>query len=140
MNTTDINTILRGRCSAFLGTYPSNHLPEGDEGWAVINLDDCRSPGTHWVVVGIGKQCEYFDSFGVLPLSDSILKYLKNKCVKGWWYNDVSFQSPTSSMCGYYCIYFILMRCKGHSPCNIVKTLASIRNPDIYVHDFVAAL
>lgn len=139
MNTKQINDILRPRCSTFIGTFPSNHVPlNNDLGWSVINLDECDKPGSHWVVLG---PCEYFDSYGLLPLSRSVLEHLKKKCKDNeWWYNTVTLQKVNSKTCGYYCCFYILKRCEGHSPVNIVNFLEDCKDPDKFVYNAVNKL
>jgi hypothetical protein len=138
MNTLQINKKLAGRCKSFLGTFPANHIPtDKRRGFFVLNLDDCEKPGSHWVVLG---ECEFFDSYGIQPLSFHIFNYLRKNCNTGWWNNDVQLQGNDSTVCAHYCIYYILMRCKGLSPDNIVNVLRSKKNPDRFVYEFVREL
>src|SRR5207253_2092407 len=118
MTTIEINAILARECASFLGTFPANRIPSGGRGWSVINLDESDKPGSHWTVVG---PCEFFDSYGILPMSRYILSHLKKRCRKKWWYNDVPLQAYNSRVCGHYCIYYILLRCEGISPNAIVN-------------------
>jgi hypothetical protein len=136
MNTREINAILGKECASFLGTFPANHIPVG-RGWSVINLDESDKPGSHWTVVG---PCEFFDSYGISPLSHYILTHLKKRCKKKWWYNNISLQSYNSKVCGHYCIYYILLRCKGVTPDAIIKTLTNSSQPDRLVYTFVQQL
>ena len=50
----------------FNGYYSSNNLPKIKDGACVINLDDFKSIGTHWIALYVnGNNIIYFDSFGV---------------------------------------------------------------------------
>ena len=50
----------------FNGVYSRNNFPEIKDGEYVINLDQYKSIGTHWIVLSVNaKNVTYFDSFGV---------------------------------------------------------------------------
>ncbi len=55
--------------SKFHGVYPSDKIPRLNriKPYAVINLDNSRKPGSHWIAVAwddIGKNYMVYDSFG----------------------------------------------------------------------------
>jgi len=71
----------------------------------VINLDDSKGPGTHWVLIKCHPEyCLYFDSFGAYP-PKTLLKKLK--FYKTIYYNKFIIQSLASILCGWYCIAFL---------------------------------
>ena len=46
----------------------------------VINLDECRHIGTHWVALYINnKTVTYFDSFGIEHIPKEIIKFISNE-------------------------------------------------------------
>ena len=48
------------------GVYSRNKLPKIKDGAYVINLDELKSIGTHWIALYVnGNNILYFDSFGV---------------------------------------------------------------------------
>ena len=50
----------------FNGVYLRNTLPKIKEGPYVINLDEYKSIGTHWIALYVNAdKIVYFDSFGV---------------------------------------------------------------------------
>ena len=50
----------------FNGVYSRNNLPKIKDGAYVINLDEYKSIGTHWIALYInGNNIIYFDSFTV---------------------------------------------------------------------------
>ena len=50
----------------FSGVFSRNNLPRIKDGAYVINLDDKKNKGTHWVSLFINKIiAAYFDSFGI---------------------------------------------------------------------------
>ncbi|KAG8223665.1 hypothetical protein J437_LFUL001772, partial [Ladona fulva] len=88
VNAADTLPVLAERPCAFIAsTYPKN------------------KPGEHWVVFFIDGNgvCEYFDSFGeplIIVHHKMFIKRNSNQSV----YNNSSLQSPTSSVCGHYCL------------------------------------
>ena len=55
--------------------YSRNNLPEIKDGAYVINLDEFKSIGTHWIALYVnGNNMTYFDSFGVEHISKEITK------------------------------------------------------------------
>ena len=60
--------------SKFNGVYTRNNLPKIEDGENVINLDEFKSIGTHWIALYVsGNNILYFDSFEV----EHILKEIK---------------------------------------------------------------
>ena len=48
------------------GAYSRNNLPKIKDGAYVINLDEFKSIGTHWIALYVNAEnVTYFDSFGV---------------------------------------------------------------------------
>jgi hypothetical protein len=111
----------------FVGTYARDMLPmKLDQSTAalVINTDPSHKPGQHWVAVYIADgHGEYFDSFGLLPLTSDIFDFLYVNCPKGWSYNPVTLQTPhrLSETCGSYCVLYLKYRCRGYSYCQFIS-------------------
>ena len=83
----------------------------------VINLDEYRDIGTHWVALYVNnKTATYFDSFGVEHIPKEILKFIgsssNNKNIITHIYR---IQAYDSIMCGYFCIGFINFMFNGNS-------------------------
>lgn len=73
---------------------------------AIINLDDARGPGSHWVAFRKdGKNITYFDSFGNLRPPTDLLNYLGSGNVIQ--YNHKQFQDFKSHHCGHLCLRFL---------------------------------
>ena len=101
----------------FNGVYSRNNLPRIKDGAYVINLDQYKSIGTHWIALyvnGNNKRASYdgiyFDSFGVEHIPKEIKKFIGNKNVIT---NIYRIQAYHSIMCGYFCIGFIDFMLKG---------------------------
>lgn len=73
---------------------------------AVLNLDDKKGPGTHWVCyVKSGSRVKYFDPFGDLRPPAELIKYLGRECKIV--YNTERFQNYGSYNCGHLCLRFL---------------------------------
>lgn len=107
---------------AFRGVYSSNTLPEKiyERPCAlVVNTDEEHEPGSHWIAIYLDENgdAEYFDSYGLPPLSNYILDFLKIHSKQSHWtFNDRQLQHAITTMCGGYCIFFLMYRCRYHQP------------------------
>ena len=62
------------------GVYSKNNLPKIKDGAYVINLDEFKSIGTHWITLYVNRNiATYFDSFGVEHIPKEIKKFIGNK-------------------------------------------------------------
>ena len=90
----------------FNGVYSRNNLPKQiKDGAYVINLDEHKDTGTHWIALFCNRnEIVYFDSFGVEHVPEEIKKFIRNKIIIA---NIFQVQANNSIMCGYFCIGFI---------------------------------
>ena len=95
----------------FNGVYSRDNLPKIiKKGAYVINLDEYKNTGTHWVSLFVKpKYRVYFDSFGIEYIPKEINKFINND-IKS---NIFRIQAYDSIMCGYFCIEFINYMLKG---------------------------
>jgi len=107
----------------FKGVYSINsRFPNNtgkDKTAIVINTAPSWSSGDHWV--GVFKDANnaiYFDSYGRPP---PLL--LHDYLGKNYSYSETQLQSLLSTVCGQYCIAFILLMCKGKSLRFVVQSL-----------------
>ena len=71
----------------------------------VINLDEYKNVGTHWIALFCNKNTTiYFDNFIVEHIPKEIKKFIENKNIKA---NIFRVEENDSVMCGYFCIGFI---------------------------------
>ena len=119
----------------FCGVYPINHLPPIRDGAYVINTAPHDHPGLHWVAVMVnGKSAEYFDSYGGEPI-DVLRQWGKRK---RWSNNPIPLQSPLTSVCGQYCIYYLLHRARGIDLNTLLMDFeVDVDKNDKLVYDFV---
>ena len=98
----------------------------------VMNTDPKTSEGTHWLALYYQSKntIELFDSYGHSP------EYFG---LKASAYNNKRLQSKTSDVCGQYCLYYLLNKCRGVSMNSIVKPFSdNYAENDSFVNDFVS--
>lgn len=109
----------------FGGVYALNTLPSHPSpGYAyIINTDPINRPGTHWVAIYLHHNPnmvpEFFDSLGKKPKSKHFFEFLS--AYPYFIYNNVQLQSPLSTLCGAYCLYFICERLRGQTFVEIIS-------------------
>ena len=109
----------------------------------VINSDPSNKPGEHWIAVYFDKKGrgEYFDSYGLPPHVLQLDSYMNCYSSTDWIYNKKPLQALFSSVCGHYCVYFILFRCRGKSLHRIVHNFSSnLTENDRCVTRFIQSL
>lgn len=105
----------------------------------IVNYDPSDQPGSHWVAVYVPKhgQVEFFDSYGVAPLTDDLLQKLMYS--KEMMYSSVPLQG-VSAVCGQYCLIYLLMRAREYSLNDILQLFMmaeSKEERDCIVNTFV---
>lgn len=103
----------------FKGVFSADEFPDQPKKeiektkFFIFNLSESDEPGSHWVAIMKNPaphfNC-YFDSYGEPPPKDSNFKhFMKHKFL----YNSVQLQSPFSTVCGQWCMFFIAQMCCG---------------------------
>ena len=145
MNTEQIRQILEADpCTrdVFVGVYPQDHLPTSIEKYPsayVCNTDPHTEEGEHWVAIYVDEhgRGEYFDSYGLPPLHKTFLNFLDTQCIS-WTFNDKQLQGLTSHVCGHYCVFYLLHRCRSIPLTTIVHMFGpNVQDNDVLVHDFI---
>ncbi|RWS21149.1 hypothetical protein B4U80_07887 [Leptotrombidium deliense] len=123
MKTEEIHRALKN-VEHYAGVHPRNHLPEAQRNITfVANTDTCLEKGTHWVAIYVkNNTAEYFDSFGLPPLTKDFVSFLNNYAL--WSYNTVTIQDVDSKKCGDFCIAFVKQRSKGVKYSNFIKSFS----------------
>ena len=99
----------------FEGVFAENMLPKqklkNRPCGLIANTDPSDKPGEHWVAFyfDMNDSVEYFDSYGLTPKSTHFKNFLKLNSNKISW-NSVPLQGPFSSVCGQYCLFYLLHR------------------------------
>ena len=135
MNSRQVSALLMRDVRArrvFRGVYAHDVLPRyvPDASAYIINTDDSRGRGLHWVAVyfdGRGN-AEYFDSFGFPPLLQTVVGFLRRNTPGRLLYNDRHLQNFASSACGLYVVYYILRKSRGASLSSVQGAFPSNNN------------
>ena len=63
-------------------SFSRNSLPRIKDGAYVINLNDKKSKGAHWISLLIDKDtAAYFDSFGIGYITKEVLNKIRDKSI-----------------------------------------------------------
>ena len=112
-------TSLLARINHFGGCYAENQLNFSTTSFpffAVVNLDKSNQPGSHWIALRIDrKTVEVFDPAGFQlfkwpRIPCSLLSFLHRKTVSRKLLFAPPIQHTKSTLCGFYCIFYIIMR------------------------------
>lgn len=145
MNTSQINRCLkRHPCTKpqFLGVFASDQLPDVvpfRPCALVINTDPADKPGQHWVAAHFNAtngQVDYFDSYGQTPRVNAIGRFLTANSSRVN-HNAKKVQSNLSSVCGQFCIYFLIRRCVNTSIADIVRPFRGTADGDAVIARWV---
>lgn len=127
MNNWEISKIMRHLPSTknrFIGVFSADKIPTNIALYTlpccfIANTDPSWKSGSHWVAVFIDKNghIEYFDSYGRRPMSPRMKKF----CGRHYQYNPYMIQTVFSTLCGHYCIFYLVHRCRGVSFVNIMN-------------------
>ena len=106
--------------------------------YLVVNFDHSYSTGTHWIAIRISKHClEIFDPLGFNTLRwpnipHFLLDFLHKFSVHRHILISKEIQPFASTLCGFYCIYFVINRSRTtFYNCN------KLFSPKLYKNDFI---
>lgn len=131
MNTFQVENLCRSDevlSPKFAGVFALDTLPTSIENdkFYVCNTEPSNLEGEHWVAMySNGNQKEYFDSLGGSVDEKRFLDFFGGEYI----YVTVQTQEPFSSVCGQYCIFYMLLRARGYSLNTIMNML------DVYDDD-----
>ena len=147
MNTEELLCVIReNMCLSFVtdDVYSADTLPDKVQFFPsafICNTDPSSLPGKHWIVFWFKDpfNSECFDSLGNLPQRYSanfgdFLRRNTTRCL----YNNVPFQSKNTDICGYYVLFYLLMKCNYMNLYDIVDRLKSYSFPDYHVVGYVS--
>ena len=66
------------------------------------------------------RRGSYFDSYGIPPFHKQFIKFM-NSHSETWTFKDMVLQAPFSSVCGHYCVYFLLHKSRDFTTSEIVS-------------------
>ena len=82
----------------------------------IVNIDSSDEKGSHWIALGIFKESvEIFDTLGFKifkwkSIPCTLLKFLHRIIGQRTLKISKRIQGPDSILCGYYCVFYVLMR------------------------------
>ena len=121
MNSLQLNKVMKSQKEtrkSYLGTFALDKLPQKVRypSCLIVNNQKSTEPGEHWVAIYFGKnkKAEFFDSFGNSPHTFGLEKYIQNNSLT-MKFNRIKLQSDFSLFCGYYCVLYLIYKCKGYS-------------------------
>jgi len=126
----------------FAGVYPRDRLPRVIKNYPsayVCNTDPHTANGEHWVAIYVDQDGhgDYFDSFGLPPMYARFVNFMNTHCTL-WTWNEKQLQELTSHVCGHYCVFFLMQRCRGLTMNTIVNMFGqNLQDNDVLVHDFI---
>ena len=143
MDTIQLTLILREdkyTQGVFQGVYPSDKLPtiifKSYPALFMANVDTSGNPGSHWVAFYFTKdrEGELFYSYGQSPsnYTQTFSTFLDNNSSR-WTFNSVTLQRVNSKVCGHYCLYFVLFRCRNISMSTIVNRFSKNKHRNDYL-------
>ena len=139
MDTNQIAHILKNNPytkHCFRGVYAVDQLPtltKNENQCYVVNTDPSYDTGSHWLAVFYNcREREFFDSFGCPPsfYSKTFDKFLETHGLP-WSYNKKRLQGSFSTVCGQYCVYYLIKRCEGKT----MKTIVNVFGNDLDKND-----
>ena len=109
------------KCSPFfLGCYAENQLKTLTVTtfpcFLIVNVDSTEMNGSHWLAIGIFRETiEIFDPLGFTIFNWArvpcdLLDFLHRMSLSREVKVSPRIQSNTSSYCGFYCIFYIILR------------------------------
>jgi hypothetical protein len=109
--------------NCFIGVFSSDNISSKHAKFPycfVANTAKSTESGEHWVAFFVpdASSVEYFDSYGSKPCVDSFKEFVKNFAKTTC--NSIPLQGY-STMCGQYCVLFLIARQYGHPLESIVK-------------------
>ena len=124
----------------FLGCYSDDEIAKlvlKPTCFLIVNLDISKKPGSHWLALGIfPNHIEVFDSLGFdffswPSLPNGILSFIHKVSFKKRIKVNPRLQSKTSTLCGLFCVFYIMLRSK-FSLSRIIKyfSLSSLASND----------
>ena len=104
-------------------TVPHNHKLA----LFIYNLEPSYGRGTHWTSSYVKNNViNYFDSFGMMPFQE-LVDHAERKNLT-LLHQDQQLQNLYSSVCGYYCLYFLYEMHNGTDYLDLLNPLQETQN------------
>lgn len=101
----------------------------------ISNIDPSRKPGSHWIAIykTSNSAVEYFDSYGLPPLHTDVNAKLSSTFTN-ISFNTIQLQGSNTSVCGQYCLVFLLLRVRNYAMNEITDLLSKCDNNELRDH------
>ena len=106
----------------------------------IVNTDPVNKPGKHWVAFFLNqnKTLECFDSYGQSPSTYSVFLRKFIQKFQSTIINHKRAQSSDTNVCGQYCLFYMMCRCRGYDMDAIVDFFSNdYLTNDQFVYSFV---
>jgi len=118
----ELDTAMRADAHAtrhFCGVFAADTLPRQLDtlpALLIANTDCSHLSGQHWVAFHVDKngRGEFFDSYGRAPFVRAHRQFLNRVCTK-WVHNPTRLQDLGGTVCGQYCITYLLYKAHQRS-------------------------
>ena len=125
-----------------IGTFPADRTPLQIplKCGLILNTDPSGLPGQHWLAFYYNedKQLECFDSYGNHPDKYSVYIQSFLRRFSNIKMNTTRLQSANSQVCGQYCLFYLMCRCRGYSMSTFLNYFGNnYCANDEYVYDIV---
>ena len=112
---TDGYVLSRALGQSFARVYPRDLIPfqlKPYEKVIVVKTDHHDRLGKHLVCLYVNSPLvDYFDSYGMPPLHREIVQFMEQHATREMS-NPCRYQDWNTSVCGQYCVYYLLQRQK----------------------------
>ena len=91
----------------------------------ICNTDPSDKPGEHWLLFFFyDNMVDFFDSLGkdIDSYGVEIVNFVKRFAEK-YQQSKIRTQPENTDLCGYYCLFYALKRCKGKSMSDIIESM-----------------
>ena len=133
MDSDQIKRILK-KCpqenNCFIGVFSCDKLPKIKKipCCFIANTDPSYLSGEHWIAIYVVNKstADYFDSFGQPPENKHFKKFLSQ--FQNYNYNSTCIQGSDTTVCGQYCVIFLISRQIGYEMDLIIERLHANEN------------
>lgn len=126
-----------------IGTYSADNIPNKPHTLPfgfIVNTDPHNLPGQHWIAFYADEHgvLEAFDSFGISPSKYSPCMKQFMKTFNNVVVNNKRVQSLESNVCGQYCLFYLMCRCRGYFMSDVINIFSNDSTlNDQFVYRFI---
>jgi len=121
MNGYELESVMRAdphTSPYFEGVFAADTLPRylsQKPALLIVNVDRISQSGSHWQAAHVNEngEGEFFDSYGMSPYVPHHKRFMDRVC-KTWTHNTHCLQALDSSVCGHYCLLYLIHKAHGY--------------------------